>query len=312
MLRAPSAPSSPHERPPETGMSLIELMLAVFILMIVSGAVLRGVLDMSQLNDTISNRSSMFAGVRNATSLLAQEVGQAGRVALPVPVTTVDAVAGPGMSTITVSSVDQMFVGERLVIDTGANEETVSITGVSPGTDQITGSFLYAHAAGPPVRIRGGFAAGVIPTTMPNGSTATALKIVGDINGNGTLRYIEYECDVANLRLTRNSMAYDAAVKPAVTVEDILLDNLLANPGGTPCFAYQESTFGGTTYVTGVAITVTVQTEDVDPVTGQFQTETKALLNVSPRNVLNVWSMASLGINSRVQPLPAVTQALLP
>ena len=55
-----------------------------------------------------------------------------------------------------------------------------------------------------------------------------------------------------------------------------------------------------------------MQTEDVDPVTGQFQTETKALLNVSPRNVLNVWSMASLGINSRVQPLPAVTQALLP
>jgi len=293
-------------------MSLMELMLAVALLMIVSGTMLRGVLDLSQLNDTVSNRSSMHAGVRNATSLLAQEVGQAGRIALPAPVTTTTAVAGPGINTVTLSSVDDIFVGERLTIDVGNNQDTVRVTAVSPGTNEIPGSFLYAHAAGTAVSVRGGFAAGVVPTTMANGSTGTTLKVVGDINGDGTLRYVEYDCDFGNLRLTRNSMPWDAGAKPAVTVEDILLDNLLANPGGTPCFTYEEHTFSGTTYVTGVAITVTVQTENVDPVTGQFQTETKALLNVSPRNVFNVWNMASLGISSLVQTLPAETVALLP
>ena len=50
----------------------------------------------------------------------------------------------------------------------------------------------------------------------------------------------------------------------------------------------------------------------VDPVTRQQQTETKALLNVSPRNVFNVWELASLGITNRLQPMPATVQALLP
>jgi hypothetical protein len=50
----------------------------------------------------------------------------------------------------------------------------------------------------------------------------------------------------------------------------------------------------------------------VDPLTKQFQTETKALLNVSPRNVFNVWELASAGTFSRVQPLPATVTALLP
>jgi hypothetical protein len=292
-------------------MSLVEMLLAVSILMIVSGTMLRGTLDMTQLSETASNRAEMFAGVRNATALLAQEVGQAGRVAVPAAVTAVGAVAAPAATTVTLSSTAQMFVGERIVFDTGPNEETVTITAL-PGANQITATFARAHAAGVPVRVSGGFAAGVIPTTMASGSTATLLKVVGDINGDGMLRYVEYSCDFANARLTRNSMPYDAGAKPAVTVEDVLLDNLLPNPGGTPCFSYEQQTFGGTTYVIGVAITVTVQTQDPDPITGQFQTETKALLNVSPRNVYNVWQLASLGINNRVQPLPVATQALLP
>jgi hypothetical protein len=86
----------------------------------------------------------------------------------------------------------------------------------------------------------------------------------------------------------------------------------MANPDATPCFTYQQKTIAGTTYVVGVAITLTVRTQDVDPVTKQFQTETKALLNVSPRNVFNVWQMASLGYANRINPLPPATQQLLP
>ena len=50
----------------------------------------------------------------------------------------------------------------------------------------------------------------------------------------------------------------------------------------------------------------------VDPVTKQFQLETKALLNVSPRNVFNVWELASIGLTNRVQPMPPSILVLLP
>jgi hypothetical protein len=68
----------------------------------------------------------------------------------------------------------------------------------------------------------------------------------------------------------------------------------------------------GTSFVTDVAITLTVQTATVDATTGLFQQETKALLNVSPRNVFNVWLLANQDILYRVQPMPPSVAALLP
>ena len=61
-----------------------------------------------------------------------------------------------------------------------------------------------------------------------------------------------------------------------------------------------------------MAVTLTVQTQRRDPVTNQFQTETAALLNISPRNVFDVWELASIGESSRVQPMPGTVQSLLP
>jgi len=71
-------------------------------------------------------------------------------------------------------------------------------------------------------------------------------------------------------------------------------------------------TINGLQYVLDVAITLTVRTQEVDRVTRQYQTETKALLNVSPRNVYNTWMMAGLGEGSRLQSTPPTVTALLP
>jgi hypothetical protein len=65
-------------------------------------------------------------------------------------------------------------------------------------------------------------------------------------------------------------------------------------------------------FVIDVAITLTVRTQARDKNTADFQRETKALLNVSPRNVFNTWEQASLDIDNRVQPTPASVTALLP
>jgi hypothetical protein len=111
-------------------------------------------------------------------------------------------------------------------------------------------------------------------------------------------------------------MAYNATSKPALTDAKVLLSNVVPNPGGTACFTYQTTSINvnGTnfTFVLDVAITLTVQTQQIDPITRTHQTETKALLNVSPRNVFDAWAFAAIGYTDRMQSTPASILSLLP
>lgn len=305
-------PVSPDTCSDERGYSLIELMIAVAILTVISGSMLDGVFSLTRVSGTVSNRTEMHSAVRNATELLQQEVGQAGRIALPAPVMMTTAVPAIGAATVTLTSVNELFVGELLVIDTGSNEETVTVLSINPLTQQINGSFVATHAANVPVQVWGGFRTGVVPPSATNGSTGTTLKIYGDINDTGTMVYIEYWCDTAGSNLYRRSTPFAAAAKVALTPDLALLNHITGNPDGSPCFTYQEETANGQAFVVNVAITLTVETAVKDPQTGVLQRETKALLNVAPRNVFNVWQLAGLGISNRVQPTPATVTALLP
>ncbi len=296
----------------QPGFSLVELMVALTLLLSVAGIVMSSLMQATMTQGTISNRTEMHSSVRSATEVLQQEIGQAGRVSLPAPVTLAAAVNSTGLLAVGVSSAAGMFTGELLVIDTGANQETVAVTAVVPDTNQITAIFNATHANGAPVTVAGAFPSGIVPTNMTNGSTSTVLKMYGDINGDGNIVYVEYTCDTAGGNLYRNVMSFTAATKPALTSAQILLPNILANPGGTPCFNYQQKTVGADTYVVDVAVTLTVQTQNPDPQTKQYQTETKALLNVSPRNVFEGWQLASGGMTKRIQPMPASVTALLP
>jgi prepilin-type N-terminal cleavage/methylation domain-containing protein len=296
----------------QRGFSLLEMLVAIVLLMGVAGIAMTGMVQMTRTQGTLWNRTEMHSGVRSATELLQQEIGQAGRISLPGTVTLSAAVPATGSHTVTVSSAAGMFTGEQLVIDTGANQETVALTDVASTGNQITAVFNNTHASGAPVSVQGGFASGIVPTTMTNGSTGSLLKLYGDINADGTMVYVEYKCDTTVGYLYRNVMAFDAASKPAVTSAKVLLNNVQPNPGGTACFTYQQKTVGADTYVLDVAITLTVQTQEKDPQTNQYQKETKALLNVSPRNVFDIWELASGGATNRIQPMPASVTTLLP
>ena len=300
----------------QSGFSLLELMAALGLLLLISGIVMTALKQMMMTQGTLSNRTEMHSSVRSATEVLQQEIGQAGKISLPAPVTLASAVAGTGAATqVTVSSAAGMFTGEQLVIgpDTGCvppacpagNQETVALTAVAAATNQITARFENVHAIGAPIMVMGAFASGIVPTNMANGSTPTVLKMYGDINGDGNMVYVEYTCDTVAGNLYRNVMSITAASKPPLTSAMILLPNILANPGGTPCFSYQQKTVGADIFVINVAVTLTVQTQNADPQTNQFQKETKALLNVSPRNVFEGWQLASGNVPNRVQPMPA-------
>jgi Tfp pilus assembly protein PilE len=305
----------------EAGFTLIELLISVGILMTISAFMMQATIDMSSLKAKQANVSEMHAAIRNATALLKQEVGQAGRLAFPAPVTVAAAIPIGDNWVVVAPSAASMFVGAKLEI-VGANasgdvEEIVTATEVDAANSRIRAVFTVNYLAGARIMPAGSFAEGIVPTTRTNGSSASKLKIVGDINGDGTIVYVEYTCDWTTGRLYRNMMPYNAASKPALAVEQILVDNLLPNPpdpGGTirPCFSYEQRTISGNTFVINVAIMTTVRTDQIDKNTGDFERVTKALLNVAPRNVFNVWQVASLNYRDRIEPLPASVIALLP
>ena len=306
----------------ERGFSLVELLIAMLVMLIISGAATSALLKMTSTQATIWNRTQMHSGIRGATEVLQQEVGQAGRVALPAAVTLSNNISSGSNRTLQVSSAVGMFAGEYLTIDAGSNQETVQLSAVdtSKNPDEITVAALARdHNSGVSVAVFGSFQAGVVPPSATNGSTGSVLKIFGDINGDGNMVYVEYSCDTTtNHNLYRNSMPFDqTAAKVAATASQILLSNVIDNPvtNGTvpPCFTYQTTTIAGVDYVTNVAVTLTVQTQQLDPITKTYQTETKALLNVAPRNVVNAANLAALQqMTNRIQLTPPTVTNLLP
>jgi len=329
----------------DAGFTLAELLIATGLLLVVSSIVTSALLQMTNQQQTIWNRTEMHSGVRGATELLQQEVGQAGRIALPAPVTSPNAVTvvlptPPACvnTTVTLSSVAGMWydaatnTGISLTFLDGDAAETVRISALDAVAKTITACFWNSHIANAPVAARGAFANGIVPpsppSVLPNGSDANHLKLFGDINGDGKMVYIEYVCDNGDIagtpsyNLYRNVMAFDRlpAGKPAITNSMILLSNVHQNPPDIgnvvrPCFQYQTEslTVHGApfTFVLDVAVTLTVQTQSVDPITKQYQTETKALLNVSPRNVFFSWELAGIGYTDRIQSTPGSITALL-
>jgi len=254
----------------QAGFSFIELLISMAIVLLIVGAVTDGLLQTTTTTRMEWNRTEMHSGVRGVTELLQQEVGQAGFISLPAPVTLGTAVAGAGAATVSVTSATGMFVGEKLVIDSGCSDalipctslqETVVLTAVNTAGNQITATFTLPHAIGKPVRAEGAFSSGIVPTSMANGSTGTLLKLYGDINSDGNMVYVEYTCDTVNHRLYRNVMAWDAAAKPALTNGMILLDNIMPNPaaavtgqvliGGLPAARMRDNTSCGGSIISG-------------------------------------------------------------
>jgi len=360
-------------RKQQAGFTLLEMMIALVVLLAVSGIVMSGMVQMMKTQGTIANRTELHTSVRSATELLQQEIGQAGKISLPTPpagvawamltpvnVPTDTPVTQPVVFNVIspTTGLPTLFEGEWITVDTGLNKETVQLTcAAGKGNCAFTSNawnatFYYTHVpipliptavVGVPIRVPGAFSTGIVPPApgvlasppagyagYPNGSTGTVLKLYGDINGDGNLIYVEYICDWQNTLgngpiLYRNQIAFDSPAKPAITPSMALLTNLdpLGNPNNqsgnaVPCFTYQVQTKDGINavtndmvFVTDVAVTLTVDTQNVDAVTHKVQVETKALLNVSPRNVYDAYEFSQFDYMNRIQLTPTVTKTNL-
>jgi prepilin-type N-terminal cleavage/methylation domain-containing protein len=316
------------------GFSMLEMLITLVILLGVTGIVMYAMMQMTYTQGSVANRTAMHSSVRSATELLQQEIGQAGKIALPsaanggptkmLTAITAAQIIDPNAGytgAVVLDGATGVYNGMLVVVDTGDQEETVAVTNLVPATATFTGTFFLTHALNAPVRVSGAYASGIIPPNPPNTSITPSdgyyLRMYGDINDDQNMVYIVYHCDTAQTvghhKLTRSVAAFTAATPGP---EDIILDNVAPNPPDAglttpaPCFKYQVNSVSPNNYVVDVSVTLTVNSQNVDPQTQQIQTETKALLNVSPRNIFEGWQLASAGIPNRVQPTPSTVVTL--
>ena len=285
---------------PESGFSLVELIVSFTILFFVAGIALTALVASQRIYTSQQSQVDMHAGLRGAFELLTQEIGQAGAINFTPTTLAHDIHGGSSVQDAPMSSTSNIFVGEKLIVDTGSSQETVSVTSVD--ATKIRAIFSNDHLNGAVVAARG-----VLPQGILSSSTATSLQIVGDVNADGTLAYVQYDCDTAAGTLTRSATTIAPGVTSRNTAQT-LLTNLVANPGGNPCFQYATSvSASGFTFIPSVAVSLTVQTSQRDSQTGQFVTMTKSFSNLSSRNILAGLAMAqaSPAVTNRLQPAPA-------
>jgi hypothetical protein len=234
--------------------------------------------------------------IRGIADTMAQEIGQAGVVPSTSTTLPSNITASPQPQTVTVDSTSNMFPGESLHVDyTSASYETVTVAAISNSTS-FTAVFSKNHGAGAVV-----WAGGIFPQGILSSSTGDVLRLVGDINGDGTLVYEEYACDATAGTFSRSITPIGATSKNSAV---ILVQGLTSNPDGTACFTYSAATSSGYTFVTNVGFTVTIRSLEIDPQAGSYATITKSFQNLSPRNIKAALALAQAGMTAPLQPTP--------
>jgi prepilin-type N-terminal cleavage/methylation domain-containing protein len=288
------------------GFTLLEMLVSIAVLSVIMGGVVTAISTAEQTYARTGTKTDMYENVRGVAELMTQEIGQAGLVSIPASTTSAAIVTNAVAQAVTVSSTTSMYVGEVVTVDAGPLEEPVTLTAVS--ATQISGIFAKSHpVAGAPITALGSFLDGVVHTTAAHGSTPTTLNLFGDINGDGTLVYVRYVCNVgtpaAPGTLTRSVTTITPGVN-TIAASQTLLNTVIGPAGG--CFQYVQpiEPNTGLTFVTSVGFTVSVQATVPDPQTGQYATMTKSFLNLSPRNVAAGYEQAAAKVTTRLQQAP--------
>ncbi len=214
----------------QDGFSLVELLVSLVVLVPLMSAVvsLFGV----AMNQRATEQSSIEANLeaRAGMEMITQEISQAGSHH-DAATTTTSVISTPLTSAqpVAVASSAGFAVGDFVEVGVGASWERLQITDVTGNS--ISGVFRLAHpATGAPVRLFAlPYAAGLIPPAglgPSSSSTETTIRLFGDLNGDGTICYVEYVYDSQNSQITRSMTPITSATKNAAIP---LISNIKAN-----------------------------------------------------------------------------------
>ena len=258
----------PRPSPKPAGFSLLELMVAVAILLVVSAVAFSFLMGYQSYYQSTALKADMHSGLRAATVLLEQEIGQAGMVSLTtacsaaIPASSANcptlcpsgsSCASTGVSSsasaqaVPISSTAGIFKGEGLLIDTGAAQETVAVTAIGTSPVSVSGIFLNNHPAGSLVQVTGMFPQGILSPGQTGASSATLLNLIGDVIGDGNLYYVQYNCAPPTLTRSVTNLLTATSQGAAVT----LLDNLAAPWSAVTYSSTYAAWSSSTTYSAG-------------------------------------------------------------
>lgn len=324
------APESRRCAGSESGFSLLELMVSIAILLVITGATFSVMSSYQKSYGTTQLKADMYMNLRGVSELMAQEIGQAGLKISPTypQAQFTNSVVGGAFGTATVTTSIGMAVTTppmQVMIDQGQPaQETVTIAAVTtgvPGTFSAT--FGQNHTSGATVTIvgQGVYANGVLPFSPPAtpvstaGSTPSTLELFGDINSNGRLQYVYYSCNPsAQQGPVAGTLVRSITRLPTpggANAPQTLLNTLVVNPNDPvtgqpiPCFRSGTQTVAGTTFVSNVGVTLSVRTQEVDKVTGQYLVMTKSFMNLTPRNTLGGLELSQYQLSNYLLPTPA-------
>src|SRR5690348_9749131 len=110
------------------GFSMLELLVSMTVMLVVAGATLSILSYAQQMYTSQQTQADMHGGLRGAFELMTQEVGQAGALGSTTYTLTPTIHSGASAQNIPISSTTGIFVGQKLIVDTGGSQETVTVT----------------------------------------------------------------------------------------------------------------------------------------------------------------------------------------
>ena len=286
-----------------SGFTLLEMTISTVVMLVITGVVF-GVLSFSQkIYGSQQLQADMHSGMRGVIELMTQEIGQAGSLSFAPKQVVAPGIVAPAAAAqaMNVTSTTGMFVNEWLTVDSGAQQELVQVVTI-PTATQITAKFGKTHAVNQPIVAYGVFPNGILTTAAGN-----TLQLFGDIQADGTITFVRYDCNPGTPAAPGTLTRSITVVAPGVAAKNppqILLNNLIANPAGTACFtpsmgmggavAAGNCTVGATAFtcVTDVQVMLTVQSAEIDPVTGTNAQMTKSFMNVASRNIFAAYEIS--------------------
>jgi len=328
-----SSPAVARQR----GFSILEFMMAIAVLSIIMGALMSFISTMQRRYTSEAKVASVNQVGKTGMDLMAMDVGQAG---FPpgVNTTTTQAITPNNTAqTVTLASTVGVYVGRTLLVDNGmSNQESVTVnactstvtgTGCTSGSsNSVTAVFKKGHVNGVPVRASSmPYPQGILFSTSGGvTSNCNSLKILGDLRGDGSLRYVEYlytpfSGDTPGKLERSDTSAFSSTENPKIIVVDNLWDSALFNYkvfanscSGVPACVSCTTEGSSFTYVTQVGVTMTMRTTAaVERGAGGTRTIIFRQQYFTPRNVIYAINLANDGLQTVLPLAPGTVTTYL-